>query len=83
MRAAAKTSTYATMHFVIAAIVAYAITGDWRAALAISLIEPAVQTVAYVFHERAWARFWPPRATATSAPNAPPLSDSEIAALKR
>jgi uncharacterized membrane protein len=56
MREAAKTASYATMHFTVAAAVAYAVTGDWRAALAISMIEPLVQTVAYVLHERAWAK---------------------------
>jgi uncharacterized membrane protein len=59
MRVAAKTTSYATMHFVVAAAVAYAITGDWRAALAISLIEPLVQTLAYAWHERLWERIWP------------------------
>lgn len=59
MREAAKTATYGAMHFIVAGAVAYAITQDWRAALAISAIEPLVQTVSYVFHERAWARLWP------------------------
>ncbi len=62
MRAAAKTATYSLMHFAVAGSVAYAITGDWRAALAISMIEPMVQTVAYAIHERIWERVWPPRA---------------------
>ncbi len=53
----AKTATYALMHIVVAAAVAYAITGSWAAAIAISLVEPLVQTVAYFFHERAWSRF--------------------------
>ncbi len=59
MREAAKTATYGTMHFIVAGAVAYAITQDWRAALAISAIEPLVQTFSYVAHERAWARLWP------------------------
>lgn len=62
MRAAAKTATYSVMHFLVAGAVAYAITGDWRAALAISLIEPAFQTIAYALHERIWEKVWPPRA---------------------
>jgi len=36
--------------------VAFALTRNWHAALAIGLIEPAVQTIAYTFHERLWAR---------------------------
>jgi uncharacterized membrane protein len=36
--------------------VAFALTRNWHAALAIGLIEPLVQTVAYSMHERAWAR---------------------------
>jgi len=50
-----KTASYSLMHLMVAIGVAYALTGDLRAALAIGLIEPLVQTVAYSFHERAWA----------------------------
>ena len=35
---------------------AYALTRDWRAALAIGMIEPIFQTIAFALHERAWAR---------------------------
>ncbi|BBD78285.1 hypothetical protein HPTL_2031 [Hydrogenophilus thermoluteolus] len=52
---AAKTLSYFTMHITVAALVAYAVTGSWQAALALSLIEPMVQSVAYFFHERFWA----------------------------
>ncbi|MGP1273845.1 MAG: DUF2061 domain-containing protein [Caulobacterales bacterium] len=55
-RNTAKAVTYAIMHLVVAMTVAFLLTWDWRAALAIGLIEPAVQTVAYYFHEKAWAR---------------------------
>lgn len=44
------------MHMSIAIIVAFALTGSWKAALAIGLIEPCIQTGAYFFHERAWHR---------------------------
>jgi len=53
---ALKTMTYSVMHLVVAVSVAYALTRDWRIALAVGLIEPAVQTVAFALHERAWAR---------------------------
>ena len=59
MRLAIKTTTYAVTHFVVAIAVAYALTRDWRVAIAIGLIEPAAQTVAYFFHERVWERFSP------------------------
>jgi uncharacterized membrane protein len=52
-----KTGTYALMHLIVAIAVAYALTGSWAMALAIGLIEPAVQTVAFALHERAWSRF--------------------------
>lgn len=50
----AKTTTYCVMHFVVAFGVAYAVTGDFAVATAISLIEPVVQTFFYFFHELAW-----------------------------
>jgi uncharacterized membrane protein len=56
MRLALKTGSYSLMHLTVAIAVAYAITQDWRAALAVGLIEPAVQTVAFILHDRAWAR---------------------------
>lgn len=51
-----KTGSYAVMHFMVAITVAYLLTGDWRAALAIGMIEPLVQTVAFYFHDRAWSK---------------------------
>lgn len=52
-----KTLSYAVMHMGIAILVAYLLTGSWAVALAIGLIEPCVQTVAFFFHERAWHNF--------------------------
>lgn len=51
-----KTGSYAVMHFMVAITVAYLLTQDWRAALAIGIVEPLVQTVAFYFHDRAWTR---------------------------
>ncbi|MEZ5986266.1 MAG: DUF2061 domain-containing protein [Hyphomonas sp.] len=51
-----KTVTYSLMHLSVAMTVAFVLTGSWHAALAIGLIEPVIQTVAYTLHERAWAR---------------------------
>jgi uncharacterized membrane protein len=56
MRLALKTGSYSVMHLTVAILVAYAITQDWRAALAVGIIEPMVQTVAYLFHDRIWSR---------------------------
>ena len=63
-----KTASYAVMHLVVAIGVAYALTGNWRVALAIGLIEPAVQTVAYFFHDRGWNRYLAQRARRKAAP---------------
>lgn len=62
MRLALKTGTYSLMHLTVAIAVTYAITQDWRAALAVGLIEPAVQTVAFLLHDRVWARIEAKRA---------------------
>ena len=51
-----KTASYAVMHLVVATLVAYALTFDWRQALAIGIIEPFVQTFAFALHDRYWRR---------------------------
>ena len=51
-----KTMTYSFMHLCVAMTVAFVLTGSWHAALAIGIIEPMVQSLAYTLHERAWAR---------------------------
>ena len=53
---ALKVATYGVMHLIVAIIVAYAITRDWRIALAVGLIEPFFQTIAYSVHDRIWHR---------------------------
>lgn len=59
-----KTITFAIMHFSIAFGVVYALTGDVMIGSAVALVEPAVNTVGYYFHEKAWGLFGrrPPRA---------------------
>lgn len=52
----AKTASYYVLHITVAAAVGYAVTGSWAMALALSLLEPTVQAVAFFFHEKAWAR---------------------------
>jgi uncharacterized membrane protein len=56
MRLIVKTATYGTMHMVIAFCVAYALTGNWQLALSISLVEPLVQTFAFIVHETLWEK---------------------------
>ena len=56
MNVAKKTLSYSIMHMTVAIAVAYGLTRDWRAALAIGLIEPIFQTVAFAVHERVWRR---------------------------
>ncbi len=55
----AKTGTFAVVHFAVAFTIAYLLTGSFGIASAIALIEPLANTVAYLFHERAWNRFMP------------------------
>lgn len=52
-----KTFTFAVVHFIVAFTVAYLLTGSFVTGGLIALIEPACNTVAYYFHEKAWARF--------------------------
>lgn len=53
-RELAKTASFSLTHLSVAICVAYALTGSLHTALAIGLIEPVVQTLAYFVHERAW-----------------------------
>lgn len=51
-----KTASYAVMHLTVAILVAFALTQDWRKALAIGLLEPFVQTFAFAAHDRYWRK---------------------------
>lgn len=51
-----KTGSYAIMHLLVAIAVAYALTLDWRKALAIGILEPFVQTFAFTLHDRYWRK---------------------------
>lgn len=53
----AKTASFAVVHFMVAFGVAYLITGSAPMAGALALLEPLANTVAFFFHDRAWARF--------------------------
>lgn len=51
-----KTISFAIMHFSVAFTVAYLLTGDWVVGGLLAVVEPAVNTVAYFFHEKFWQR---------------------------
>ncbi len=51
-----KTVSFAVMHFAVAFTVAWALTGDILVGGAVALIEPAINSVAYYWHEKYWVR---------------------------
>ncbi|KAA6184314.1 DUF2061 domain-containing protein [Thiohalocapsa marina] len=51
-----KTISFAIMHFTVAFGVTYALTGDLVIGGLVAMVEPAVNTVAYHFHEQIWER---------------------------
>jgi len=51
-----KTGTFALMHFAVGFGVSYAFTGSVAISTGIALVEPAVNTIVFFFHERAWNR---------------------------
>ncbi len=52
----AKTMTFAAVHFTVAFSVGYALSGSAMVGGAIAAVEPAINTVAYYFHEKLWSR---------------------------
>ena len=55
--ASRKTVTFAIMHMSVAFAVVYLMTGSLALGGAVAMIEPAVNTIAYFFHEKVWERF--------------------------
>jgi uncharacterized membrane protein len=53
---ASKTISFAIVHFSVAFTVVYLLTGDALIGGMMALIEPAINTVVYYFHERVWQR---------------------------
>ena len=51
-----KTLTFACIHVSVAFLVGYLITGSAVVGGVMALVEPMCNTVAYHFHEKAWAR---------------------------
>ncbi|WP_376697493.1 DUF2061 domain-containing protein [Wenzhouxiangella sp. EGI_FJ10305] len=54
--ASRKTFTFAIMHMTVAFAVVYLMTGSLALGGAVAMIEPAVNTIAYFFHEKVWER---------------------------
>jgi uncharacterized membrane protein len=52
----AKTASFAVLHFSVAFSVGYALTGSALVGGTIALVEPAINTVVFFFHEKAWAK---------------------------
>ena len=51
-----KTMSFAAVHFSVAFVVVWVMTGDWRIGGLTAMVEPCVNTVAYHFHEKVWKR---------------------------
>lgn len=51
-----KTITFAIMHFSVAFIVTWYLTGDIVVGGAVAMVEPAINTVAFYFHEKVWSK---------------------------
>ena len=60
-----KTMSFAAVHFTVAFSVGYLMTGSVLVGGAIALVEPAVNTVAYHFHEQVWNRVQKVKAAST------------------
>jgi len=52
-----KTLSFAIVHFTVAFSLGYLLTGSVLVGGAIALLEPALNTLAFHFHEKAWERW--------------------------
>lgn len=69
-----KTASYYVVHISVAALVAYAVTGNLLMSLTLSLLEPTVQAFAFFFHEKTWERINQRRAQRQAASASPQLA---------
>lgn len=51
-----KTLSFALTHFSVAFLVTYILTGDLLIGGLVAVIEPAINTLAYYFHEKIWSK---------------------------
>lgn len=63
-----KTVTFAVLHFSVGFTVTYLLTGSVAISTGVALIEPAVNTVVFFFHEQAWRRVISRKPVAAPAP---------------
>lgn len=63
-----KTMTFAIMHFAVAFTVAYLLTGSMVVGGLVALVEPAINTVAFYFHELVWKKLEDKKARENIAP---------------
>ncbi|MCE9688110.1 DUF2061 domain-containing protein [Shewanella sp. AS16] len=52
----AKTLSFAVVHFGVAFTITYLLTGSIVVGGAIALIEPAINTLVFYFHDKVWKR---------------------------
>jgi uncharacterized membrane protein len=64
-----KTLSFAVLHFSVGFGVTFALTGSVAISTGVALIEPAVNTVVFFFHERAWQRFAASKKRAAATPD--------------
>lgn len=72
-----KTLSFAAVHFTVAFLVGYLMTGSVLVGGALALVEPLCNTVAFHLHEKVWARIERRRATAAGTMR---LRASDVAA---
>ncbi len=51
-----KTLTFAILHFGVAFTITYLLTGSVIIGGAVALVEPAINTIVFHFHEKVWQR---------------------------
>lgn len=51
-----KTISFAALHFTVAFSVAYYLTGSFLIGGTMALLEPAINTLVFYFHEKAWQK---------------------------
>ncbi|MCE9680591.1 DUF2061 domain-containing protein [Shewanella sp. AS1] len=52
----AKTLTFAILHFGVAFTITYLLTGSIVIGGAVALVEPAINTLVFYFHDKVWQR---------------------------
>lgn len=68
MPATHKTLSFAAVHACVAFLVGYLMTGNAWVGGALALVEPACNTIAFHWHEKAWQRLERRRAVRQSLP---------------